>query len=299
MERLIRQEPLLLSRVLLALVLLSTVAAGFLHHRSALCRALRSGGKIDLVLVSPAPALAVYEPAVTKLAVMIGRPFRFPADESGAAKAAEVRGVMWPDGSAASRYFELGADRDGRGFWNGAKNWFAQWHARPVLLVAYAADYRRALKSGATDITPYEFMAISLELTKLAPRDLCAVSSGAKKQGEPAPVETAAFTASVEPLKLEVLNASGRRGYAVTVTVYLRELAAKEALPVDVLSYDNYSRREKKSRIISRTGRIEELTRLGERLGLSAIEITAASARSSQTDASLIVGEDLLLPAQR
>ena len=288
-----------MSRFLLALVLLSTVAAGVLHHRSALCRALRSGGKIDLVLVSPAPAMAVYEPAVTKLAVMIGRSFKFPADESGAAKAAEVRGVMLPDGSAASRYLELGAGSDGRGFWNGAKNWFAQWHARPVLLLAYAADYRRALKSGATDITPYEFLAISLELTKLAPLDLCAVSSGAKKQGEAAPVEAVASSVSAEPLKLEILNASGRKGYAVTVTMYLRELAAKESLPVDVLSYDNYSRREKKSRIISRTGRIEELTRLGERLGLAAIEITAAPARASQTDASLIVGEDLLLPGQR
>ncbi|HOX24046.1 MAG TPA: LytR C-terminal domain-containing protein, partial [Elusimicrobiales bacterium] len=199
------------------------------------------------------------------------------------------------------RYLDIGKSWAGRSLWNEAKDWISQWHSNPRLLLLYIRYYWQAYRSGATDITPYEFAAFSLEMMKVAPLNLFAVNTAPKKpeeRGQPA-AEPPQAVLSSSPLRLEVLNASGHRGQAVAVTMYLRKLALQERLPVDVLSYDNYSRREKKSRMISRTGRIDELAALATRLGLSAMEITAAPARASQTDASFIVGEDLNLPSER
>lgn len=301
MERAYRQEPLLLSRFLLALALAATAAAAWLHFHSPLCLALRAEAPLQLAYLGRTPALAVYEPGTRRLTVIMGHSFKFT--ESGPdGRSRELSAALAqshpPD--AVLRHMQAGTDGDGRTLWNEAKELVSSWHAAPLLLRDYLSSYRQAHAGAETDISPYEFAALSLELVKIGPLDLCALkedtkrkTAGAEEEAPPAPA------AAAEPLKIEILNATLRKGQAVALTKYLRELAASGELKVDVLSYDNYGRREKKSRIISRSGRLDELKALGAKLGLEAVEITAAPEQPGQLDASLIAGEDLVLPARR
>ena len=288
-----------MSRLLLGLALAATATAAWLHFHSPLCRALRAGEQLQLVYLGRAPALAAYEPANRKLTIVVGRSYKF-LTAAPAEQALELSAALAPSPGTAPvlRYIHAGTSQDGRTLWNGTRELVTSWHSNPALIKQLATAYRLALSSGTTDIAPYEFAALSLEMVKIGPLDLCALKEDTKKNSayEEPQAQQAATSA---PLKIEILNASGRKGQAVTLTRHLRELAAAGELNVDVLSHDNYARREKKSRFISRSGRIDELKALGARLGLGAVEITAAPEQPGQLDASLIMGEDLVLPARR
>jgi LCP family protein required for cell wall assembly len=89
---------------------------------------------------------------------------------------------------------------------------------------------------------------------------------------------------SAGPVTVNVWNASERPGLAIAVTRRLR------AAGFDVVEWGNYNGRQKKSRVIDRSGRFEQARAVAESLGLVSLYSDADPAL--RTDVEVLLGED-------
>lgn len=87
-----------------------------------------------------------------------------------------------------------------------------------------------------------------------------------------------------EKITVKVWNASGRAGLAITVVRRLRSAG------FDVVEWGNYNGRQKKSRIIDRSGRFDSAGRAAESLGLSSLYSDVDP--GLRYDVDVVLGED-------
>ena len=189
-------------------------------------------------------------------------------------------------------------------FWEHFKYRLAAWRYNPLLAARLAWEYLDARHNRRTNITPAEFILLSMRLSQLEANDFTVKSlSRTKKRRKNSQTDMRAYpmqdvatvSAKDRPIVVEIMNASGKRGLASELTQYLREQNAKGQLRVDVLQYDNYPSVQETSWLEDYSGRLVQVKQISQALGIRT-EIKAGAPGGAICDTRIVLGKDFKMP---
>ncbi len=193
------------------------------------------------------------------------------------------------------KYF-IPATEDKDEFWENFKFNLATWHFNPFIALDYVVSYAKMFIKKETNIYPHEFFLLTLEMLNKKNSEYTIRLEDAKVPPSKAPERKlkgySPFTADDRPLIVEVLNASGIKGAALEMTVFLRGLNEKKLLSIDVFQYDNYPTDEEFTKIIYFADKEREIKQLSSALGVGNKEIYKENNPAVFTDARIIIGKD-------
>ena len=278
-----------LAWVMLAVILLA--AAAQFSSRAAQVLSKEENHSVRVAVLTSPAMLFSYNPSSQKAIVSVGAEKCNP----------KTREKCLPDQSA--RFF-VPKQTDREEFWEDFKHVLASWRYNPLLAARAAWDYLAAWHDRRTNLTPAEFLLLSLELSKIEAADF-AVKLPPAKRGRKAKTPSAQSVPLVEdmaplavkdrPIVVEILNASGKRGLALALTQYLREQNEKGLLRVDVLQYDNYPSFQEESSIVDYSGRLVQVKQLSRAIGVNS-EIKSETNTNAICDTRIILGKDFEMP---
>ena len=280
------------------LAVLALVAA---HYLSPVSRRLAANEDVELVLLNKdRPMLFVYHPA-SKTLNAVRLPARAARSGSAYQRACEVLRLFSGGGGAAvppagfagkdgvsvqatPAYIEVsavgGPDMDA---FEGLVN---TWRARPAQL-AGAVRYLLALKKNeATNLSAHELALLALELSRLNSSNFIKEDFNKAGPGEALPADDGPPQPAPAIVRLEVLNASGKKDLARRVTKYLRKKN------FDVLDFGTYGSVEKQTKIVNCSDSLEGALRLREALKLGGLEIYSKIDKIGIVQAKVILGAD-------
>lgn len=277
--------------LMLAVILLA--AAAQFSSRAAQVLAGEENHSVRVAVLTSPAMLFSYNPSTQKAIVSVGAEKCNP----------KTREKCLPDHSA--RFF-IPKQTDREEFWEDFKRVLASWRYNPLLAVRAAWDYLTAWHDRRTNLTPAEFLLLSLELSKIETADFAVKLPPARKRGRktgktpaaqsvPLVEDMAPLAVKDRPIVVEILNASGKRGLALALTQYLREQNEKGLLRVDVLQYDNYPSFQDESSIVDYSGRLVQVKQLSRAIGVSG-EIKSETNANAICDTRIILGKDFEMP---
>jgi hypothetical protein len=278
----------------------------FAHFYNPHTAALTAGSKpLNMLVLTDKPMFISYNPQSAKAVITN----MLPAGKKGlrAYDALKEAGI-----SPQNVLYITPSLQNRAEFWNLCKDNLVSWRKKPYIIFIYLYDYIKLRASGRTNVSPSDFIMITMHLMRLEPGDFTI------KNPDPAPAaqsrrktqaaaqqqillaqnaEPAAYRSAPKTLVLEVLNASGGAGLAAEVTRYLRDLSNRGLIDIDVINYGNYPSIEEKSKITDITGgRPEDLKQIGRLLGMENSEIFISPDKTAIADAKIILGKDFALP---
>lgn len=266
---------------------LALVAA---HYLSPISRRLAAGRDVGLVLLNKdRPMLFVYHPfSRTINSVRLpGRTFS-GARGGGSAyqRASEVLKKFpqnWGQIQDAPGYIEVAAP-DLDAFEALLNNWRSR-PARLVTLCRYLVDLK---KREATNLSPFEIFLVAQELLRLNSSNFIKEDfDRSLTAGRPRDEESAAEPDAPDAVvRLEVLNASGKRDLAIQVTRYLRKRG------FDVIHFGTYGSVEERTKIVNCSDNIAAAQKTRDALGLGGLEIYSKFSGLGIADARIILGAD-------
>jgi len=203
--------------------------------------------------------------------------------------------------------FFIPKETDQETFWEEFKSILPAWRFNPLLVGKVAWHYLRARYDKRTDLSPAEFFLLTQRVSSLDITDFAiqykAEKTKKKKSAKAAPAaeqisaeRLVSATQENQPLKVEVLNASGRKGLASDVTQYLRAQYNKGLLSVDVLEYGNYPTEVETSSVIDYSGRLMEATQISRAIGIASEIKSEQAPASAICQARIILGKDFQMP---
>ena len=190
-------------------------------------------------------------------------------------------------------------------FWTQFKDNLSTWRYNAAILARYVHAYINAGIQKRTNLHPGVFILLSQELAALTPNDFAVQypKANPKKKGKKATAEPemapmldrSATQAVKKPLKVIVLNASGKRGLAESLKQYLRAQYAKGLLQVDVYDTGNYPTEQEKSFLIDYSGNLVAVTQLSHAVGING-EIRSEKPTGDIYDTTIVLGKDFEMP---
>jgi len=190
--------------------------------------------------------------------------------------------------------------------WENFKAVLPRWRFNPLLLVRAGWQYLQARHDKRTNLSPAEFFLLtqnvsSLDITDFAIKYMAEKPKKKKSSKTPTAEEISverlvSSTQQDRPLKVEILNASGRKGIASELTQYLREQDNKGTLSVDVLEYGNYPGELETSSVIDYSGRLMEATQVSRAIGISSEIKSEPAPTTAICEARIILGKDFQMP---
>lgn len=281
---------------LLLLVMLALLAGSFWsHHTSSLIRNLsdHTDGPIRVAIFTKPAMLISYTPTTHKAYATI--------------KSCSSENKKNCFNEAYDAFFTP-LTEDQTTFWAQFGDALERWRFTPKSVCNYIRAYVNALVQKRTNIRPSEFLLLSKELIELSRTDFAikyppvvkkkqtSKSQDEKVQADSKPEVILPNTGSDEqPLVVEVLNASGQKGLALSVTQYLREQNTKGLLRIDVLQYDNYPSIQDKSFIVDYSGKQVQASQASQALGIRG-EIRSETSSTAICDTRIVLGKDFKMP---
>lgn len=191
-------------------------------------------------------------------------------------------------------------------FWEDFKFILSRWRYNPLLIGKTAWAYIRARYQKQTDLDFAEFITMGLALSRLQISDftLSTITKNKPKKSRKQPVIVTEVSPDKlltdesnqkTPLKIEILNASGRKGLAKNLTQYLRRQTSRGLLNVDVMQYDNYRKQIDQTEIIDFSGRIIQVSHLAHAIGFKR-EVKKENTPNDICDTRIILGKDFEMP---
>ncbi len=286
---------------LFVLVALALLAGGFwAHYTSPIVRNLtvRANTPVRLAVFTQPAMLFTYHPDTHKTQVTL----------SGKKCSLEKKETCF---DTPYSLFFIPQETAQHTYWTQFKANLNQWRFTPWIGWNYFRAYVNALVQKRTNIRLGEFIMLSKELIELTSTDF-AVSyptNVKKKKGPQQHSSSDSGTAPLEkpevvlpetgkegkPLVVEVLNASGKKGLALSVTQYLRDQNAKGLLRIDVLQYDNYPSLEDTSFVVDYSGKLVQVTQASRTLGITG-EIRSEKSTTAICDTRIVLGKDFKMP---
>ncbi len=281
----------IIERCLLWLLLGLLLWAGAAQFSSPVAKALTQSPQKEVRLtVLTAPIMQfVYNPVSQKAVVTVSKEKYNP----------QKREKYLP---AQNGRFFITQTADREKFWNHFKDVLSSWRYNPLWVVHTVWSYITAWHDRRTNLTPAEFLLLSMELSKLDPADFAVRLPAASKKKtsvaapqEPVIEDMAPLAVKDRPIVVEIFNASGKRGLALALTQYLREQNEKELLRVDVLQYDNYPSPQEESFIVDYSGRLVQVKQLSRAIGINS-EIKSETSPNAICDTRIVLGKDFEMP---
>ncbi len=280
------------------------IYGGFAYFRSPCAQNLaqRKETGINFLVLTQQPMFISYNPKAKKAVVSIINPSKKNPTLEDVLKEASIStdDFMFLEPSTKSR----------TQFWDSFKDNLHQWKQKPYIVFFYIYDYIKLRKDKKTDICAADFIALSYELTSLAPADFSVINKepqktpAKKRKQEAAPAQPQITLAEdiITPqeekktIVIEILNASGKSGVAAEVTRYLRDLNNRGTLNLDVINYSNFPTVQPETQIINHSGNLEDLKNISLYLNLGDKEIFSKTDKIAISDAKIILGQDFTLP---
>ena len=280
----------LIGRVLALLLVGGLAAAFWAHYRSPLVQILakRSETPIRIVLLTEPAMRFSYNPVTRKTVITLA-----PCNKDN---------LKTCFNAEYDRFFQP-VQTDQQDYWSQFKDSLSSWRFNPAPLWTYVHSYINAFVQKRTDISPAEFILLSLELPELTATDFAIEQpTGKKKKTDTSkqkdaitPLELAVNKLGAKPLKVVVLNASGKRGLAESLKQYLRAQHAKGLLQVDVYDTGNYPTLQDTSFIIDHSGKLVQVTQVSRAIGITT-EIRSDKSASDIYDCHIVLGKDFKMP---
>ena len=286
----------LIGRLLLFVMLAGVAGAFWAQYNSKIVQTLaaRTEGPVRVAVFTQPAMRFAYNPTTRKVMVTL-------ADKKCTAATQE----MCFNGQHERFYIPTQTVQNT--YWEQFKQALEMWRFNPAVLFNYVRAYVNALVQKRTNLRPSEFILVSLELPYLTATDFAVEQPllkkkliGRKNAKEEIPplkpeVELPNQNEADKPLIVEILNASGKKGLALTLTQYLRTQNAKGLLRVDVINYDNYPTLQDTSYITDYSGKLVQVTQVSRAIGLSR-EIRSETSSTAICDTRIILGKDFEMP---
>ena len=291
-----------MGRLLLVLMFVLLGYATLTHWSYAIVQQLTAHRDGDvLLLIDTKPAMTVaYNPVTLKAHITV----QSPQDTDISKKTRCGSDTRCIAGNMPGRFFTPKEIRREL-YWEQFKQNLTSWRYNPLIVAQTVWSYLTALHEKRTNLSPAEFILLSLEVIKLEPSDFSiTLPPPPKKRGrakEPAPSAAsqlpvkAVAPAKDRPLILEIFNASGKKGLALELTQYLRDKNQKGLLRVDVFSYENYPSIQETSWLEDYSGRMGDVKQLSHALGINE-EIRTGTSSNVMCDTRIIIGKDFTIP---
>ncbi len=283
----------IIGRILLWMMLALLLVAAWTQYTSPIVQLLSEKKNASLrVDVLTYPAMQVeYNPATQKATITVTKQ-KCKTDSS-----------CLPGGVNAKFFTPVVKEREA--FWEQFKYVLANWRYNPLLAAKAAWNYVTAWHDRRTNLSPAEFMLLSMELSQLEAVDFAVKLPPSSKRTRkktkladslaPKTEDRAPLAVQDRPIVVEILNASGKRGLALALTQYLRDKNEKGLLRVDVLQYDNYPTLQEESSIVDYSGRLVQVKQLSQAIGINS-EIKSDASASVICDTRIIIGKDFQMP---
>lgn len=256
---------------------LALAAAQYFHPAS---RALMAGRDVRLALLGErSSTLLVYHPASETVNAFTLGHAKAKAGVSGWQRAGDISALAGVREGAAPEelfYITVSSAPDLEALWGALNN----WRAEPRRFFSGASWTADLARSGATNIRPFDLFSIFKELSGLSSSNFILTELSRQPQEAEQPEEDAGPAPRVE-----VFNASGRKGLAAQVSKRLRELG------FDVITEDSKGR-EQHTRILGYSKEAAAALKLRSALGLEELEIHVRPSKKSVAGAAVILGED-------
>lgn len=284
---------LLVALAFLAGSFLSNYTSPIIHHLTA-----RTEGPVRIVVFTKPAMLFSYIPSTRKTHISLGTA-KCSVENKNSCFNGEYDAFFVPQKEEGQKEF-----------WTQFGNHLEQWRFTPKSVWTYIQAYINALVQKRTNLRPSEFLLLSKELIELTRTDFAieypAPATKKKQKSSKTQEEKVRPDAKPEvilpntesdekPLVVEVLNASGQKGLALSVTQYLREQNAKGLLRIDVLQYDNYPSVQEKSFIIDYSGKQVQVSQTSQALGIRG-EIRSETSTTAICDTRIVLGKDFKMP---
>ncbi|MDO8806493.1 MAG: LytR C-terminal domain-containing protein [Elusimicrobiota bacterium] len=269
-----------IGRALLAAGLALALAAAAWQYFSPASRELMSGRDVSLALLGErSSALLVYHPfSSTVNAFTMAHPRAKPG-VSGWHRAVDLAKAA--GGTAAGEnvfYIALSSAPDLDALWGTLNN----WRAEPKRLLSAVFWVSGLRDGGATNISAFDLFSLFGEFSKLGSSNF--ILTEISRRAQAAEIADAEGPASAP--RVEVYNASGRKGLAARAAKRLR------ALGFDVITEASYPTLEKHTAIIGFSSDTAAALKLRGSLGLTELKINVRSSQKSVAGAAVILGQD-------
>lgn len=257
---------------------------------SPVAKSIRAGQPVRIIFMTEPPAIMDYDKnassvKLTFLKYHVGR-----KGESLLSQAESISQLTESRGHGDARrllYFTPQTLRSRPDAWEASRKWMETWREQPTALYELWHEYRASVKAGATNVDLHDFLLLATNFVALGRTDFIIFN---QQITMPSGLEDSSAPVSDQPLRLEVINASGRGGLAVRAARCLREYAQGGVHNIDVIGQDNASRQEEQSRIILHdTARQGEASLLSEALGMGAVILDVSK---PYKDATILLGRD-------
>ena len=191
-------------------------------------------------------------------------------------------------------------------FWKNFEYLLSHWRYNPLLLFRPVTAYVRARWQKRTDLNVAEFLTLAGAWSQMQVSDFTLtypVQSKAKKSRKPVSLEAVSAEKLLSeeddpdaPLRIEILNASGKKGLAQNLAQYLRRKRAGGLLNVDVMEYGTYrGGLLDKTEIVDYSGRLIQVSKLGHTIGFKGTAKTENTPNDFY-DTRIILGKDFEMP---
>ena len=264
---------------------LMIIALAAAHYFSPISRRLAANADIELVLLSKErPMLFVYR-SFSKTVNAVRLPVKAPHGGSAYQRACDVLTTFSGGGvqPQAPAYIEV-QDPDMDAF----EDFLNNWRARPASLGRPLRWLGELRKSDATNLSLYDTVLLALELSRMNSSNFIKEEFDKNRVSGQAPA--AAATAEQEQpapaVRLEVLNASGRKDLAVLVTKYLRKKG------FDVINFGTYGSVAGQTKIINCSDNIAAARGIRDALNLGGLEIYSKFDKLAIAQVKVILGVD-------
>ncbi len=268
---------------------LATLVLASAHYLSPISRRLAANEDVELVLLNKErPMLFIYQ-SFSRTLNAVRLPAKAARSGSAYQRACEVLKLFSKSGDTAREdpaYIEVAAT--GGPDMDAFEKLVNTWRARPAQLGGLFRYLRDLKKNEATNLSAHDLFLLTLELSRLNSSNFIKEDFDKSRPGELP--EAVAAVRETEPamdlVRLEVLNASGRKDLARLVTKYLRKKG------FDVIDFGTYGSVEKQTKIVNCSDNLEGALRLRETLGLRGLEIYSKVDRIGIVQARIILGAD-------
>jgi len=275
------------------------LCAGLLvgHYFSGFSRQLASNRDVRIALLNAnEPVVFLYRSfSRTVTAVRLPRS-RFKNNGSNYQKACAALAPFFAGAQVRREdvfYFEVDARVEELGGFYEILN---SWRSRPVLFFKAARGLWRLKNEERTNLSFQELLLTGLELSRLNSSNFIvadferetgqALSEPGPPPEDPGSSGGSGASAPPSAIRVEVLNASGRKDLALQATKYLRKRG------FDVINFGTYMGAGTVTKIVNCSGGVDAAKAVREALGLAALEIYSKPEAGGVVEVSVILGKD-------
>ncbi|MEI7481127.1 MAG: LytR C-terminal domain-containing protein [Elusimicrobiota bacterium] len=279
MEQAVRKKQL----IILAAGGLITFSLMVAHYLSPISRRLSSNSKVELVMLNKEhPMLFIYN-SFSKTVDAVKLPGKSARGGSAYQRASDVLKDFSRNGASEPAYIEVQSP-DMAAFEYMINN----WRACPASLSPLVRYLRELRQNDATNLSMHDIALLTLELARMNSSNFVKEEFNKARSSDAAlAAETAAETPDAPAvLRLEVMNASGRKDLAGAVTKFLRDKG------FDVINFGTYGSIETQTKIVNCSDNIKAAHAVREALDLGGLEIYSKFDKRAIAQIKIILGAD-------